>query len=106
MATELEWYPADALKIVEWQVVKGTIDSQFTQQMLDFAKRNPDVSQQSILNNALPALQITAAGNAEFYAVSWTQNILNYLLTRYSTSHSRSTKAFFEYKRGSCCNQD
>lgn len=52
------WYPANKLKIVEWQNVAGKVHSDFTKTMLAAAKRNPDVNKQLITDHALPALGI------------------------------------------------
>jgi len=47
------WYPADALKIVEWQPYKGKVDdNQFTSNMLAVAKRSPDINRELILSDA------------------------------------------------------
>lgn len=60
------WYPADHLRIVEWQLVKKNLPEPYVAAIID-ATKGPQASKTSIKNTALPELDIVGKGS--FYEV-------------------------------------
>jgi hypothetical protein len=66
------WYSANKLRIVGWQVAHGKIPSNFAAEMLEEAKRSPDVNQTLIRTNPLVPLGIQPSpGRDQFYKVGF-----------------------------------
>jgi hypothetical protein len=56
------WYPADKLKIVEWQPVRRKLDDQEGEGIVDYAARSPEQNRDLILDHARGILGINPPG--------------------------------------------
>ncbi|KAB8292552.1 hypothetical protein EYC80_008261 [Monilinia laxa] len=54
--SDKRWYPAEFLKIVDWQPVTKVLKGGYAEEMIDIAKTNPQKNQSKILDHALPLL--------------------------------------------------
>lgn len=71
---EPDWFPADQLRIVDWQVVRPQLHHSFMKDMLAAAKKDPLENQTGILNYALDQLGIqdlTGNQNKQFLKVGY-----------------------------------
>ncbi|KAA8564202.1 hypothetical protein EYC84_011148 [Monilinia fructicola] len=64
--SDKQWYPAELLRIVDWQPVTRVLDRDQADEMIDIAQKNPRENQSRILNYALPLLGLTGQ-NIRFY---------------------------------------